>query len=292
MKKNPSFFIVTPSFNQGLYIERTILSVINQEYSPKRYKVVDGGSYDSTIEILSKFSKVLSWISEPDDGQAHAVNKGWSEAREDILGWINSDDIYVEGALNQVAKIFRENDDIDFVYGRANHIDIADNFIEEYKSEEWCAKRLRQRCFICQPTVFIKRSVVEKIGALNEALELCMDYEYWLRLADAGCKGYFINTKLAESRLYKENKTLRDRVAVHKEIVRMLYSRYKQVNTSWLKALATVTIERKIKSIKNRAIIQSLSIIYSSILEIKYNKRVDLSFYWQSIIRAQNTLIK
>ena len=119
-----------------------------------------------------------------------------------------------------------------------------------------------------------------------------MDYEYWLRLADAGCKGYFINTKLAESRLYVENKTLRDRVAVHKEIVKMLYSRYKQVDASWLKALATVTIERKMRKIKNRAIIQCLSIIYTLILEVKHNKRLGLSFYWKTGIRSINKLIR
>ena len=292
MRKFPSFCIVTPSYNQGAFIERTILSVIHQEYGEKTYKVIDGGSNDKTVEILSKYSHVLGWISEPDNGQAHAVNKGWSEAKEDILGWLNSDDIYVEGALNQVAKVFEKNEDIDFVYGMANHIDVNDTFIEEYESEEWCAKRLKQRCYVCQPTVFVKRSVVEKIGPLNEALDLCMDYEYWLRLADAGCKGYFINTKLAQSRLYLENKTLRDRVAVHKEIVKMLHSRYKKVETSWLKALAKVTIERKIKPINNRVIIQSLSIIYTTILEIEYNKCIDLSFYWANSVKCINNLIR
>src|ERR1700722_17799743 len=115
--------VVTPSFNQGKYIRRTIESVLSQGVQNLQYLVVDGGSKDETIEILRSFGAKLRWVSESDKGTADAINKGLQSLEGDILGWLNSDDIYYDNALATIQEFFEENPDVDVVYGDADHID-------------------------------------------------------------------------------------------------------------------------------------------------------------------------
>jgi len=228
--------IVTPSYNQARFIERTLNSVAMQRTHSiaVEHLVFDGGSQDETVDVLGRFPHPLTWISEPDCGQAHAVNKGLQAARGEIIGWLNSDDVYYPGAIQRVVEVFRQHPQVDVVYGLADHIDLDDRPFEDYPTEPWCLERLLETCYLCQPAVFFRPSVVEGFGLLDESLHYCLDYEYWLRLARGGANFYYLHEKLAGSRLYADNKTLRDRVTVVRETNDMFCRTLGRVPSPWL----------------------------------------------------------
>ena len=200
--------IVTPSFNQARYIRRTLASVLAQAWPDLDYVVFDGGSTDGTLDILKEFGKTIKWVSHSDRGQADAVNRGILATDGDVVGWLNSDDIYYPGAVRHAIEYLSANPEIDVVYGMADHIDLNDLPFEQYPTESWNFERLKRTCFICQPAVFFRRRVVPKYGLLNDKLNYCMDYEYWLRLGSAGARFGYLEKKLAGSRMYGSNKTL------------------------------------------------------------------------------------
>ena len=178
----PTLTIITPSFNQAQFIRRTIESVLSQGVTALEYLVFDGGSTDSTAEILREYAGKLTAVIEPDAGQADAVNKGLARATGAVIGWLNSDDVYYPGACARALEVFESYPDVDVVYGGADHIDKDDRVIEPYYSEPFTYERLKDVCFLCQPAVFFRRSVVDRYGPLETGLRYCMDYEYWLRI--------------------------------------------------------------------------------------------------------------
>lgn len=238
--------IITPSFNQGQFIERTLQSVARQAGAEIEHVVFDGGSRDNTVEVLKNFSPPVRWVSKKDKGQTDAVNQGIRATDGEIIGWLNSDDIYYPGAISRVVEYFDRYPEIDVVYGMADHIDLEDQAFEHYPTEPWDFERLKETCFICQPALFWRRSVVEKHGLLDESLNYCMDYEYWLRLGKSGVRFAYLEEKLAGSRLYAENKTLGARVKVHKEINDMFKKSFDKVPDRWLFNYAHAVAESKI----------------------------------------------
>lgn len=238
-----SFSVITPSFNQGRFIERTLRSVFEQDIPDIEYVVFDAGSSDETHTILEKYQDRIRWSAEPDRGQAHAVNKGIAATSGNIIAWINSDDIYYPGAFSTVLRFFNENPNIDVVYGNAFHIDEDDKEIEAYYTEPWNYERLKEVCFLCQPAVFFRRRLVGRFGQLNENLHFCLDYEYWLRLASGGAKFAYVPVTLAGSRMYEQNKTLSQRVRFHSEINHMMIDKFRRVPDSWLYGYAHTVVD-------------------------------------------------
>ena len=228
-----SVSIITPSYNQGRYLERTIRSVLEQR-RPFEYLVMDGGSRDESVEIPQRYSAELQWVSEPDRGQADAVNKGLARATGEIIGWLNSDDIFYPGAVAAAADFLTRRPEIDVVYGNGNHIDEHDRVIEPYPTEDWDFERLKERCFLCQPAVFFRRRLVDRFGPLGVHWRYALDYEYWLRLGKGGVRFARIGALLAGSRLHPETKTLGSRVKVHAEINDMLRSLLGRAPDRWL----------------------------------------------------------
>lgn len=186
----PRITIITPSYNQGNFIEETIRSVLFQGYPNLEYIIIDGGSTDSTVEIIKKYAPWITyWVSEPDRGQTHAINKGLERATGDILAYLNSDDYYLPETLDAVAEYFLSNPSIDLLHGRCryvntNGISIGEQFADIHTFDEivdlwgvWWNKRQ-----FVQPEVFWTKRISDQVGSFTESLHYVMDYDYWCRI--------------------------------------------------------------------------------------------------------------
>lgn len=229
--------MVTPSYNQGQFIRETIESVLSQDYPRLEYLVMDGGSTDGTVDILQEYSRRLAWVSRPDGGQAAAVNEGWRRGTGDILAWLNSDDVYLPGAVRTAVAHLVDHPEVDVVYGEARHIDEWGRALARYPTEPFVWRRLTDSCFISQPTAFMRRSALARVGFLDEGLHYCMDYDLWIRLgrhARFACRPEY----LALSRLHPATKTLGQRRDFYAEVLRMMYGHFGWVAPTWLYAYA------------------------------------------------------
>lgn len=234
---HPLISIITPSFRQARFVERTLNSVAEQDYPHVEHLVIDGGSDDGTVEILARHKRAFpdrfDYVSEPDGGQAAAINKGIERARGDVIAWINSDDTYQPGALGTVAREFRENPRCDLVYGNADFISDTDERLWAYPTLprfQW--HRLAYECYLCQPTVFWRRTVTDAGHRLDESLHLALDYDFWIRLG-RDYRFHFINRHLANSRAYEETKTLSQRQRVFEESFAVVKKHFGWVPFSW-----------------------------------------------------------
>jgi len=268
----PLVTVVTPSFNQGRFIRETIESVLKQDYPRIEYLVMDGGSTDETLSILREYSDRLRWVSEPDRGQAHAINKGWRQATGSIVAYLNSDDVYLPGAIGHAVAALQAHPEAAAVYGEGYHVDEAGAILERYPTESFDVDRLREICFICQPTVFLRREAVESAGYLDESLRYCMDYDLWIRLARA--RNVFVHTPyyLASTRLHADTKTLGQRGKAHAEILRVIYRHFGRVEPGLVfgYAHAVLELENRAASIRGR-----LSLIGLSLLTfLRYNRGI------------------
>jgi glycosyltransferase involved in cell wall biosynthesis len=287
MADRPLVSIVTPSFNQGRFIRETIESVLSQGYPDIEYLVMDGGSTDETVKILQEYGDRLTWVSEPDRGQADAINKGWRRARGAIVAYLNSDDTYLPDAVERAVGALLEHPEAGAVYGEGYHVDEAATILERYPTEPFSMARLEETCFICQPTVFLRREIVERVGYLDESLQYCMDYELWIRI---GRMARFVCTPhyLATTRLHAEAKTLGQRVPVHAEIMRMVYRHYGRVPASWVYAYAHAVLGPRNRQRPGVDAIFIAGLIGISLVEfIRYNRRVPLAEWvrWGTWVR-------
>lgn len=217
----PLVTIVTPSYNQGRYIQRTIESVLNQTYPHIQYIVMDGNSTDETINILKSYGQRFEWISESDRGQTHAINKGFQRAKGTIFAYLNSDDILMPDTVEKIVTYFAEHPECDLVYGNADYIDEADQVIGTYNTADYSFERIMEDCCICQPATFWRKRIAECVGSFNEKLNYVMDYEYWLRIDRAGGNLHFFQEKLAASRLHSDTKTLSARGKIYHELFKV-----------------------------------------------------------------------
>ncbi|MBT3255052.1 MAG: glycosyltransferase [Deltaproteobacteria bacterium] len=208
----PSISIVTPSLNQGVFIERTIESILMQNYQHLDYHIVDGGSKDATLNILGSLDKPsISWCSEKDSGQANAINKGFRKTKGDIMAYINSDDMLLPGSLHYVAGFFFKNPKIDVVYGHRIIIDENDFEIGRWVMPRHDNEVLKWVDFIPQETLFWRRRIWEKAGGcIDEKYDFAMDWELILRFRKAGAKFRRVPRFLGEFRRHSQQKTSKE----------------------------------------------------------------------------------
>jgi glycosyltransferase involved in cell wall biosynthesis len=212
MAELPRMTIITPSYNQGAFIGETIESILNQGYPDLEYMVMDGGSTDSTLDVLQSYDGRLQWVSEPDRGQSHAINKGLGRATGEVIAFLNSDDVYEPGALLKVGQFFAAHREAHWVTGKCRTVDAQGREIRKgitaYKNL-WLRRpsyrMLQVLNYISQPATFWRRYVVDTVGPFDEGWQYAMDYDYWLR-AGRHFRLWFLNAYLARFRVHPNSK--------------------------------------------------------------------------------------
>ena len=190
--RSPLVTVVTPSFNQGRFIRHTIESVLAQDYPGIEYIIMDAGSTDETASVVKEYAGRLAWISEPDRGQSHAINKGFQLARGELVAWLNSDDVFLPGAVRAAVEAFERHPGMGAVYGEGYLLDregaVKCRFPHTRPMNIWRLVHLSD--FILQQTVFFRKSIFAEIGFLNEALHYTMDWDILIRIATRYEVGY------------------------------------------------------------------------------------------------------
>jgi len=211
----PRVSIVVPSFNQGRFIEETIRSVLLQGYPELQLLVIDGGSRDATVEILQRYDAHIDyWVSEPDRGQTHAINKGLERATGEIFTYLNSDDLLHPGAIHRVVEVFLREPDVAVVHGECLYVDEegreryrqrgkVDGFVDYLRIWE----RFSASDHITQPEAFCRREAILAVGGFREELQSVMDFEMWLRLLARGYRFRAIDAPVAHFRTYASQKS-------------------------------------------------------------------------------------
>ncbi len=204
----PEITIVTPSLDQGEFVEATIRSVLDQGIDVE-YLVADGGSTDGTLDVLRRYDGRLRWHSEPDAGQSDAINKAIAATSGEIVAWLNADDLYAPGAIATAAGALRARPELGMVYGGAEWVSPAGEPLGEFLSVEPFDLRrlLRVGNYIVQPTVFFRRAAFEAVGGLDASLHYVMDYDLWIRLGSAYPVG-MLDATLARVRVHPGTKTI------------------------------------------------------------------------------------
>jgi glycosyltransferase involved in cell wall biosynthesis len=214
----PRITVVTPSYNQGEFIEETIRSVLLQGYPNLELMVMDGGSRDATLSVLERYEPWLTqWVSEPDRGQTHAINKGLFRATGEVFTYLNSDDLLAPGALVEVAEAFRLRPETDVVYGRCMYVDEEGNelFVQRGRITGFLDylriwEGFRRGEYLTQPEVFCRTRILMEVEGFREELHSVMDYEMWLRLLARGARFQPVDAVLARFRVLAGQKSAMD----------------------------------------------------------------------------------
>ncbi len=209
--KTPLISIITPSYNQGQFIEATIQSVLNQTYPNIEYIVVDGGSTDQTMDLVRKYQdKIATVIHEKDRGQSDAINKGFRLAKGELVGWINSDDILATNCVEEIVKLYLQHQadgvifstpSVDIIDGKGKKIDVFENRIMDKDG------LVNTHYSVIQPGSFYAKKALESINYIDESLRFCMDMDLFIRLLQLGKIYYTKAAPLAYFRSWEENKT-------------------------------------------------------------------------------------
>ncbi|MGX7689889.1 glycosyltransferase family 2 protein [Flectobacillus roseus] len=223
--------IVSPSYNQGAFIEDAILSVLSQEYPNFEHIIIDGGSTDNTIEILKKYPHLI-WVSEKDKGQSDAINKGFNKATGDIIGWLNTDDYYLPGAFDRIVKEFSANAGVDVVYGDVNFVNKNKQHLSEGISRVPVRWLMLFHCYIHSAAFFFDRKILDGGIRIDPEFHIAMDKEFFANIFYSGYKFKYVHQFLTAFRWHEDNKSL-DTKAVknirYKEGLRIL-NRYMKMN--------------------------------------------------------------
>lgn len=221
----PKISIVTPSFNQGQYLEETIRSVLSQGYPNLEYIIIDGGSTDGSVEIIKRYEHLLTyWVSEPDRGQSHAINKGFAHSTGEIMAWINSDDYYEKGAFQVVANAFLTNS-TGWVAGKCYLLEEGGRIRKGKTKPKPVKESWMVSCHYAQQSVFWRRSLWNACRGLDETLHYSLDYELWMQFVQIQPFAYWIEQHLAFFRLHNQSKTMTSEISFIKEN-RIIHERY------------------------------------------------------------------
>ena len=206
--KTQKFSIVTPSHNQGQFLEDAIQAVLKQEYQKFEHIIIDNCSTDNTIEILKKY-RHLKWISEPDKGQSDALNKGFRMATGDILGWLNADDLYLSNSFHTIASFLGTHPYVDIVYGDYRWIDHSNSLIQLRRELDFDLFMLKYLHILYIPTTstFFKKKIFEENNYLDITYHYAMDYEFFLRLAIKGYRFAHVKAFIGDFRWHAASKS-------------------------------------------------------------------------------------
>src|SRR5690349_12860555 len=223
LPQNPKVSIIIPSFNQGQFLEASIQSALEQEYPNIEYIVVDGGSKDSSVEIIKKYQDHLKWwVSEKDKGHADALNKGFSHASGDILAWLNSDDIYFPGAVSAAVAVLQSHPEVGMVYGDADLIDDVGATVGQFGSKQTSYRQmLRGSVHIPQATTFFRADVWRQVGPLDLSLFFSFDYDLWVRIAKVS-QVLYVPRRWAKFRIHDAGKTILNDDRCYPDMLRVL----------------------------------------------------------------------
>lgn len=228
--------IVTPSFNQASFLERTIRSVLEQDYPYLEYIIIDGGSTDGSLEIIKKYADRLSWwVSEKDRGQTDAINKGFAHATGEALAWLNSDDTYLPGAVSRAVSFLEGHPEAGLVYGEADFIDEDDRVIGKFPARQTdYEKLLKGYVHIPQQAAFFRADLWKRVGPLDPSFYFAMDYDLWVRLSKIS-KIVYLPEVWANFRLHGGGKTEISDERCYPEMLKV-YMRERGAGFSWMKA--------------------------------------------------------
>ena len=191
MSSLPRLSVITPSYNQAAFLEMTLRSVLRQDYPNLEYMVIDGASTDGSVAIIERYASQLAWwVSEQDQGQADAINKGFARATGEIVAWINSDDVYLQGTLHKAVEALQAHPQWVMVHGNMLSIDAHSQVTNEQVFGDWGLDGLMRFQIIGQPTVFMRRKALAKAGFLDAKFNLLLDNQLWLRIAQSGPIGH------------------------------------------------------------------------------------------------------
>jgi glycosyltransferase involved in cell wall biosynthesis len=238
--EQPLVSIITPSYNQANFLEETIRSVLDQGYPNLEYIIVDGGSTDGSLEIIQKYADRLAWwVSEPDQGQTDAINKGFSQAKGEILAWLNSDDTYLPAAVAEAVGYLQAHPEIGTVYGDANIIDDEENVIGRFPAKQTDNRRLmRGYVHVPQQATFFRAELWRKVGPLDPTFFFAMDYDLWVRLSQHAPLKYY-SRLWANFRLHGGAKSIEADDRCWPEMVRV-HRREGGSRISWLSIKACI----------------------------------------------------
>jgi len=304
MSNPPLVSIVIPSFNQGRFIEETILSVLNQDYPAIELIIIDGGSRDQSVETIKKYEgKIAYWVSEPDQGQADAINKGWRFASGDFLGWLNSDDLLLPNATPSSVEFLTNNRDYGFVYGDVFRIDEDGHPLSCTKNGDFdVVQMILDSGWISQPGNLFRRSLYKAIGELDTSLHFQLDLDYWFRAGLYGKVGH-LKMPLAKFRIHNRSKTSSQSYLAADDILRIYEKIYSwnnlpeelvlHKNLAWANAYsysaAAMCAAEKFPSSYSR-FFRALRIYPGILLETKHLRRF-MRLLALSMIGGKNTFV-